>query len=101
MLGRTRQALWRGPDGENGIETGRGRRGDLGRTKVHSDDQYLSRWGLIGRATAQTSSNEGRGILLTNIGARREAKLTSHRVGHSEAARLNSSEAKLAKTRRK
>jgi hypothetical protein len=57
--------------------------------------------GGFGRAKARTSSSEGRGTLLTNAGAWREAKSASHRAGHGEPARLNSGEAKFDKTRRK
>jgi hypothetical protein len=78
---------------------GRRRRGNLRRTKGHSGEQYPSRGEVIGHATTRTSSGEGRGTLLINAGARREAKSTSHRVGHSEPVWLNSGEAKLAKTR--
>jgi hypothetical protein len=42
-------------------EMGRRQRGNLGRTKGHSGEQYLSRWGLSRRVTASVGFAKGLG----------------------------------------
>ena len=73
--------------------------GKLRAGRGNSGEEYRSWTGAIGCAKARTGSDEGRGVLWVNTGARCEAELASHRAGHDEPARMNSGEAKLAMTR--
>jgi hypothetical protein len=66
-----------------------------------SDEESWPRGEGFRRAKTCTSFDGVRETPLTNTGTRREAKTASHRAGRGEPARLNSGEAKLAKTRRK
>jgi hypothetical protein len=91
---RTRRTHWWGSTHETGTRDGRTAEGDLRVGRGYSSEESRARGGEIGCAKAQTSSDEGRGVVWANIGVRDGAGLASHHAGHGEPARMKSNKAK-------
>jgi hypothetical protein len=89
FLPRDRDQRWENDGGESS-----------GRVVGNSGEESRPWGGAIECDRARSSSGEGRGVLWANTRARDRAELASHHAGRGEPARINSSEAELAKVRR-